>query len=126
MSFHIEIPPGKLTAKPANQNRLPIRIIDRRTSVLESHQPSLHNLCFPRRLRKGRYRVAPGLNRLSNLLNLLFCVECRLSFDWGSGETTELVDWTGRAIREGKRGAIPANVPPILERLPSARSTGCT
>jgi hypothetical protein len=29
----------------------------------------------------------------------------------------ELVDWTGRAILEGKRGYIPANQPPILERL---------
>ena len=29
----------------------------------------------------------------------------------------ELVDWTGRIIREGKRGAIQANLPPILKRL---------
>jgi len=29
----------------------------------------------------------------------------------------ELVDWTGRAIREGKRGAIPVVAPPILDRL---------
>jgi REP element-mobilizing transposase RayT len=29
----------------------------------------------------------------------------------------ELVDWTGRQLREGKRGAIPADLPPILERL---------
>ena len=29
----------------------------------------------------------------------------------------ELVDWTGRAIRENKRGFIPADVPPILTRL---------
>ena len=29
----------------------------------------------------------------------------------------ELVDWTGRAIREDKRGYIPADVPPILTRL---------
>lgn len=28
-----------------------------------------------------------------------------------------LVDWTGRVIREDKRGAISASVPPILERL---------
>ena len=29
----------------------------------------------------------------------------------------ELVDWTGRSIREDKRGAIDENLPPILERL---------
>ena len=29
----------------------------------------------------------------------------------------ELVDWTGRIIRSDKRGAIPENMPPILQRL---------
>ncbi len=29
----------------------------------------------------------------------------------------ELVDWTGRVIREDKRGAINGSLPPILERL---------
>jgi hypothetical protein len=29
----------------------------------------------------------------------------------------ELVDWTGRAILENKRGYIPAHQPPVLERL---------
>jgi len=29
----------------------------------------------------------------------------------------ELVDWTGRAVLATKRGAIPADLPPILERL---------
>ncbi|MBT3022835.1 MAG: transposase [Candidatus Thiodiazotropha sp. (ex Lucina aurantia)] len=29
----------------------------------------------------------------------------------------ELIDWTGRAIVESKRGYIPGNQPPILERL---------
>lgn len=29
----------------------------------------------------------------------------------------ELVDWTGRAIRDDKRGAIRSELPPILERL---------
>lgn len=29
----------------------------------------------------------------------------------------ELVDWTGRQFREGKRGQIPGALPPILERL---------
>ena len=29
----------------------------------------------------------------------------------------ELVDWTGRIIRDDKRGAIPSDLPPILDRL---------
>ena len=29
----------------------------------------------------------------------------------------DLVDWTGRIIRDDKRGAISSNLPPILERL---------
>jgi len=29
----------------------------------------------------------------------------------------ELVDWSGRAIIEGKRGSIPDGLPPILDRL---------
>lgn len=29
----------------------------------------------------------------------------------------ELVDWTGRAVLENKRGAIPQHLPPILQRL---------
>ena len=29
----------------------------------------------------------------------------------------ELVDWTGRIIRDDKRGSIPDDVPPILEQL---------
>jgi hypothetical protein len=29
----------------------------------------------------------------------------------------ELVDWTGRILRDDKRGAIDENLPPILERL---------
>ena len=29
----------------------------------------------------------------------------------------ELVEWTGRIIRDDKRGAINATLPPILERL---------
>ena len=34
-----------------------------------------------------------------------------------SQDYLELVDWSGRAIIEGKRGSIPGNLPPILERL---------
>jgi REP element-mobilizing transposase RayT len=29
----------------------------------------------------------------------------------------ELVDWTGRQLRDGKRGVIPSDLPPLLQRL---------
>lgn len=32
-------------------------------------------------------------------------------------EYLKLLDWTGRQLRRGKRGAIPKRLPPILERL---------
>ena len=33
------------------------------------------------------------------------------------GSYLELVDWTGRIVRQDKRGSISAGIPPILERL---------
>ncbi len=32
-------------------------------------------------------------------------------------EYLQLLDWTGRQLRPDKRGAIPGDLPPILERL---------
>jgi len=29
----------------------------------------------------------------------------------------QLVDWTGRAVRDDKRGAIPVHIQPIFQRL---------
>jgi hypothetical protein len=39
------------------------------------------------------------------------------SLDFRLADYLELLDWTGRSLREDKRGAIPATLPPILERL---------
>ena len=36
---------------------------------------------------------------------------------YGLKEYLELVDWAGRAIRQGKRGYIPFDTPPIIARL---------
>jgi hypothetical protein len=33
------------------------------------------------------------------------------------GEYLDLLDWTGRQLRADKRGAIPQDLAPILERL---------
>jgi hypothetical protein len=37
--------------------------------------------------------------------------------DFDQEDYFRLVDWTGRAIRDDKRGSIPAELSPILERL---------
>ena len=42
-----------------------------------------------------------------------------------SPDYLELVDWTGRQIRGGKRGRIPDKCKPILERLGLSRSVWC-
>ena len=39
------------------------------------------------------------------------------------GDYLELVDWTGRIIREDKRGKINSSLPPILERLSLDRNS---
>ncbi len=36
---------------------------------------------------------------------------------FGFADYLELLDWTGRAVRDDKRGAIDSGIPPILERL---------
>jgi REP element-mobilizing transposase RayT len=41
----------------------------------------------------------------------------RESIPFSFNEYVQLVDWTGRAIRSDKRGAIDSSLPPILQRL---------
>lgn len=39
------------------------------------------------------------------------------AFPYATSDYLELVDWSGRAIVEGKKGSIPDQLPPILQRL---------
>lgn len=45
------------------------------------------------------------------------CVARRGFLPLGLDEYLRLLDWTGRQVRQGKRGAIPADLQPILARL---------
>jgi hypothetical protein len=60
----------------------------------------------PREDREGQFQSRSG--RRASDLGLI-----PLSLD----KYLELLDWTGRQMREGKRGAIPAHLAPILQRL---------
>jgi REP element-mobilizing transposase RayT len=61
-----------------------------------------------------RSRAEPGL-RLKPFIRSNKDADAVLPFSLS--DYLELVDWTGRAIREDKRGHIPNELPPILVRL---------
>jgi hypothetical protein len=44
-------------------------------------------------------------------------IEAETAIPFSCPEYLSLVDWTGRAVRAGKAGHIPADCPPILERM---------
>jgi len=61
----------------------------------------------------GSARQAPGLMPFAGSAGA--DISKRLPFPFS--EYLELVEWSGRALRHGKRGFIPAGKPPMLERL---------
>jgi hypothetical protein len=70
--------------------------------------------------------------RLSELRNALQLLPSRAGFrcsdrgflNMSSADYIELLDWTARCIVPGKRGATPAEAPPIFERLGLGLSAG--
>jgi putative transposase len=64
--------------------------------------------------RKGQAATPPAL-RLKPFIRTNKDADSALPFRFS--DYLELVDWTGRAIRENKRGHIPNDLPPILVRL---------
>jgi REP element-mobilizing transposase RayT len=72
---------------------------------------------------------AQGLNHFSMSLKALLNFEGNVKDEKQEGilfslpDYMELVDTTGRIIREDKRGAIPLHLPPILDRLGIDRKT---
>ena len=53
---------------------------------------------------------------MSNHIHLVLRVRPDLAREWSFKYLT-LLEWTGRQLRAGKRGAIPGQIAPILERL---------
>ena len=71
--------------------------------------------------RQDQHRKEP--TRESNQPNTLYpfagnpCQEMPNGLPFKLSDYLELVEWSGRVIRDDKRGAISVSVPPILERL---------
>jgi hypothetical protein len=63
---------------------------------------------------------------MSNHLHLVLRNRPDLVREWSDAEVASkyimLLDWTGRELRRDKRGAIPENLAPILDRLGIDRS----
>jgi hypothetical protein len=57
-----------------------------------------------------------GYAVMSNHIHLVLRVRPDLAREW-SFEYLTLLEWTGRQLRAGKRGTIPDQIAPILERL---------
>jgi REP element-mobilizing transposase RayT len=61
--------------------------------------------------------IKERIEKADDGLLLKFTNQDREGIPYSLKDYLELVDWSGRAIRHGKRGHIPENTPPILERL---------
>lgn len=64
-----------------------------------------------------RIREATGRKSKSSQGLLNFGTSCNDPLPYEYDDYLDLVDWAGRAVREDKKGAIPADLPSIIERL---------
>ena len=91
-----------------------------RAMMAKTPEQSAHT-SIQKRIKKAKQSKNP--NHLSQQETSLFPFAGNPKQDMPEGlpfklsDYLELVDWTGRLLRDDKRGAIPDNLPPILERL---------
>lgn len=83
------------------------RILEQDSKIAAKDESALEKL--PEDLRAAIGRLMPFADQAAD--------EPERAIPYESRDYLELVDWSGRAIIEGKRGSIPANLPPILDRL---------
>ncbi|WP_020405149.1 transposase [Hahella ganghwensis] len=69
--------------------------------------------------------LAPQKNRLANLAGHEHQENLQTDIQFHIDDYLALVDWTGRAIRDDKKGAIPSHILPILQRIQVDPSEWC-
>lgn len=91
-----------------------------RTKMAKSPETSAHT-SIKRRCQQAQKAIQPNDPKQQDKALLAFVGNPRKDMPKGLpfalSDYLELVDWTGRIIRKDKRGAIPSQLPPILERL---------
>ena len=93
-----------------------------RASMADTPEASDHT-SIQRRIRSAADgRVPRELMRFQGNLNQHSLAGIPFSLE----DYVQLVDWTGRAVRNGKRGAIDETLPPILQRLAIDEDTWLT
>ena len=101
---------------PVRANMAPTPETSNYTSIQERIKPAFElNKAIEHQLRTGDLL---GFNSpLKPLLPFKHSSEVKSTIPYAFRDYLELVDWTGRVIRNDKRGAINTDLPPILERL---------
>ncbi len=90
---------------------------------IKSYQAESVEITPADNLQQDYSRTAENATYTSNMSPLLLDFIGNERHDQPKGITysiedyLQLVDWTGRAIADGKRGAIPSELPPIFNRL---------
>ena len=89
-----------------------------RAKMAETQEESDHT-SIQQRIREALGKKAPDKEAAVDLMPFIGDLRDDMpkGIAFAESEYLELVDWTGRAMVVGKRGAIPENLPPILERL---------
>jgi len=95
------------TPEESDYTSIQQRILEQDSTLAARDKSALENL--PEDLRTAIGRLMPFADQAPDNPERAIAYEMK--------DYLELVDWSGRAIIEGKRGSIPGNLPPILERL---------
>ncbi|MBL38709.1 MAG: transposase [Xanthomonadales bacterium] len=95
------------TPEESDYTSIQQRILEQDPKIAARDESAMEKL--PEDLREAIGRLMPFADQAED--------DPERAIPYESRDYLELVDWSGRAIVEGKRGRIPENLPPILERL---------
>lgn len=95
------------TPEESDYTSIQQRILEQTSKIAARNESALEKI--PEDLRAAIGRLMPFTDQAPD--------NPERAIPYDSRDYLELVDWSGRAIIEGKRGSIAENLPPILDRL---------